>query len=128
MATTMSRLPPGTGGSLLTGWVGVTGGCGVLGAVATRGALASLAATSGSNRSTTKRLPYCWLGAREKLFGVTADDRSITTRKSVGVRWAERTLVIGVLLRDSCSSLVASWAPLISMTMRSGAVRVKTEC
>ncbi|MCY1269159.1 hypothetical protein D9M70_176460 [compost metagenome] len=129
MATTMSRLPPGTGGSLLgAGWVGVTGAWGVLGAVATWGALASLAAASWSNRSTTRRLPYCWLGARAKLLGVTAAETSITTRRSVGVRWAERTLVIGVLLRDSCSSLVANWAPLISMTMRLGAVSVKTEC
>ncbi|MCY1173283.1 hypothetical protein D9M73_134390 [compost metagenome] len=86
------------------------------------------AASAGlSNRSTTSRLPYWALGAREKLFGVTAFFRSMTTRRSVGVRWAERMAVIGVfdVLTLSGAPRVA---PLMSMTRRSGAVRVKTLC
>ncbi|MCY1174211.1 hypothetical protein D9M73_144050 [compost metagenome] len=126
MAMTTSRLPPAGTGNLATGWLGVTGTAGVLGV--------GVAGTEGvrsapwSYRSTTRRLPYCWLGGRTKLFGVTWADRSNTRRTSFGVRCAERTAVIGVLDSLSLSSTVVSWAPLTSMTMRLGALRVNRLC
>lgn len=110
-----------------------TRGCdwetGTAGTVATLGVGAGGGAASAalSNRSTTSRLPYCALGARTKLFGVTAFFRSMTTRRSVGVRWAERIAVIGVLAMATFNG-AARVAPLISITRRSGAVRVKTLC
>ncbi|MCY1175641.1 hypothetical protein D9M71_558260 [compost metagenome] len=76
---------------MIAGWVGVTGTAGVVAGVCTGagaggGVLAAIASASWSYRSTTKRLPYCALGARVKLFGVTDFFRSTTTRRSVGVR------------------------------------------
>src|SRR5471032_1235994 len=126
MTTTMSRLPAGAGGSFTGGSTGVTG-TGATVATLLGGGGIGAAASALSNRSTTRRLPYWALGAREKLFGVTAFFRSMTTRKSVGVRWAERMLVIGVLAVETFSG-AARVAPLMSITRRSGAVRVKTLC
>src|SRR5476651_1526304 len=96
MTTTMSRLPAGAGGSFTGGSTGVTG-TGATVATLLGGGGMGAAASALSNRSTTRRLPYWAFGARTKLFGVTAFFRSMTTRKSVGVRWAERMAVIGVL-------------------------------
>src|SRR3990167_6375297 len=145
MAITIARLPLGIGagggslagaGCMGTGTTGRTLGGGLTaagaptgaGLLATGGLSAAAPSASLSYRSTTRRWPYCWLGARLKLFGETAADRSITRRKSVGLRCAERMLVIGVLLSDSVSSLVANCAPATSMTIRSGALRVNTLC
>src|ERR1700712_2399553 len=130
MTTTISRLPLGTGVSLISGLDGLTGTAGVAGA-----AVAGVSATDGvglasaalSYRSTTRRLPYCWLGARVKLLGVTAFFRSITTRRSSGVRCAERMLVIGVLAVGTFNA-PPSVAPLMSITRRSGDCSVKTLC
>src|SRR5690606_19453382 len=96
ITTTMSRLPFGTGVSLIGGLAGLIGTAGAVLAAVSATIGAALASDASSNRSTTRRLPYCWLGASVKLFGVTAFLRSMTTRKSVGVRCAERMLVIGV--------------------------------
>ncbi|MNF94275.1 hypothetical protein D3C76_1182770 [compost metagenome] len=52
----------------------------------------------------------------------------MTRRNSSGERCAELTLVIGVLARLKCSRLMASWAPLRSTTIRSGAVRMNKLC
>ncbi|MCY1446288.1 hypothetical protein D9M71_628430 [compost metagenome] len=116
----------------MAGWAGLTGTAGVVtgvctGAGAGVGALAAMASASWSYRSTTRRLPYWALGARVKLFGVTDFFRSTTTRRSVGVRWAERTLLIGVLEVATLNG-AARVAPLMSITRRSGALRVKTLC
>ena len=129
ITTMMSRLPAGAGGgggSLTWGCEGLTG---TAGTVATLGVGAGGGAASAglSNRSTTRRLPYWALGAREKLLGVTAFFRSMTTRRSVGVRWAERMAVMGVLAVETFSG-AARLAPLMSITRRSGAVKVKTLC
>src|SRR5476651_567824 len=96
MTTMMSRFPAGAGGSFTGGSIGVTG-TGATVATLDGGGAMGAAASALSNRSTTRRLPYWAFGARTKLFGVTAFFRSMTTRKSVGVRWAARTLLIGVL-------------------------------
>ncbi|MNF85914.1 hypothetical protein D3C84_683320 [compost metagenome] len=121
----MSRLPAGAGGSLTGGSTGVTGTGATVATLVGAGIGAASAALS--NRSTTRRLPYWAFGARVKLFGVTAFFRSMTTRRSVGVRWAERMAVIGVLAVDTFSG-APRVAPLMSITSRSGAVRVKTLC
>ncbi|MCY1383343.1 hypothetical protein D9M69_714630 [compost metagenome] len=58
---------------------------------------------------------------------MTAFFRSMTTRKSVGVRWAERMAVMGVFEALTFSGAPRD-APLMSITSRSGDVRVKTLC
>ena len=125
ITTTTLRLPLGIGGNLTSGCAGVTGTTGTV-ATLVAGRLGARSAPW-SYRSTTRRLPYWALGARTKLFGVTAFFRSITTRRSVGVRCAERMLVIGVLAVCTFSG-PPRVAPLMSMTRRSGAVSVNTLC
>src|SRR5476649_1004640 len=127
MTITMSRLPLGTGVSLISGLAGLIGTAGAVATVVSGRVALGAASAALSNRSTTSRLPYCWLGARTKLLGVTAFFRSMTTRRSVGVRWAERRLVMGVFAVDTLSG-AARVAPLISITRRSGDVSVKTLC
>ena len=125
ITTTTLRLPLGIGGSFTSGCAGVTGTTGTF-ATLVAGRLGARS-TPWSYRSTTRRLPYCAFGASTKLFGVTGFFRSITTRKSVGVRCAERKLVIGVLAIGTFNA-PARVAPLISITRRSGDVRVNTLC
>src|SRR5690554_448289 len=123
MATTISRL-------LEVGEVDSFGVTAVVGGLLIGAVAVWLAPLLGkiSNKSTTRRCPYCWLGVKVKLFEVTCAEMSKTMRSSSASRLPERTWVIGELPPVKPFSSAESLVCLISITIRSGALKVNTLC